>query len=52
MVEITGGAAEVEEQFRSFRDAIDGLLGGLSVEDRRTLERVLPALAARIHEVD
>jgi DNA-binding MarR family transcriptional regulator len=48
MVEITGGATEVEQQFRSFRAAIEGLLGGLSEADRRTLERVLPALVARI----
>jgi DNA-binding MarR family transcriptional regulator len=49
IVEITGGAAEVEQQFRSFRDAIEQLLSQLSIEDRRTLERVLPELAARIH---
>ena len=47
MVEITGGAAAVEDQFGSFRRAIDDLLDGLPEQDRRTLARVLPALEAR-----
>jgi DNA-binding MarR family transcriptional regulator len=50
MVEITGGAAQVEEQFRSFREAIDRLLAGLSGADRQTLARVLTTLEGRIHQ--
>jgi DNA-binding MarR family transcriptional regulator len=52
LVELTGGAAAVEEQFGSFRKAIDGLLAGLSDRERRTLARVLPQLEARIHDGD
>jgi DNA-binding MarR family transcriptional regulator len=52
IVEITGGAAEVEQQFRSFREAIERLLSDLSGADRRMLERVLPELAARIHATE
>jgi DNA-binding MarR family transcriptional regulator len=50
LVEITGGAAAVEDQFASFHEAIDDLLADLSDADRRTLTRVLPRLEARIHE--
>jgi DNA-binding MarR family transcriptional regulator len=52
MIEITGGAAEVEGQIDSFRTVIDGLLAAVSEADRRTLARVLPTLQARIHEPD
>ena len=52
MVEITGGAAAVDEQFTSFRHAIDGLLAGLSESDLRVLERVLPLIEDRIDRSD
>lgn len=48
MIEITGGAAEVEEQFGALRQAIDALLSTVSEEDRRMLARVLPALGRSI----
>jgi DNA-binding MarR family transcriptional regulator len=49
MIEITGGAAEVEEQVGSLRQAIDGLLGTVSEKDRQTLARVLATLEDKIH---
>ena len=48
MIEITGGAAEVEEQVGSLRQAIDGLLGAVSEADRETLARVLATLEGKI----
>jgi DNA-binding MarR family transcriptional regulator len=52
IVELTGGAAAVEEQIGSFRQAIDELLAGLSHSERRVLARVLPELETRIHQGD
>jgi hypothetical protein len=52
IVELTGGAAAVEDQFGSFRQAIEELLAGVSAADRRTVERVLSGLAAKIHQGD
>jgi DNA-binding MarR family transcriptional regulator len=52
MIEITGGAAEVEEQVGSLRQAIDGLLGTVSEDDRETLARVLTTLEGEIHVGD
>ena len=52
MVELTGGAVEVEKQVGSFRHAIDDLVGSLPAADLRTLARVLPLLEDRIHELD
>jgi DNA-binding MarR family transcriptional regulator len=49
MIEITGGAAEVDEQVRSLRQAIDGLLKAVSARDRETLGRVLATLEGEIH---
>jgi DNA-binding MarR family transcriptional regulator len=51
MIEITGGAAEVEEQVGSLRQAIDGLLGSVSQNDRETLARVLATLEGEIHAI-
>jgi DNA-binding MarR family transcriptional regulator len=52
MVELTGGAAAVEEQVDSFRHAIDALLDGSSAADLRTLARVLSALEDRMRETE
>jgi DNA-binding MarR family transcriptional regulator len=48
MVELTGGAASVEERFGSFQRTLRELFDELPEADRRALARVLPRLQARI----
>jgi len=48
MIELTGGAATVKEQFDSFQAAVTGLFADLGEADRRTLVRLLSALEAKI----
>jgi len=48
MIELTEGAATIEEQFESFQAAIEGLFTDLDETDRRTLVRVFSALEAKI----
>src|SRR5258705_10001795 len=48
MIELTEGAATIEEQFESFQAAIERLFTDLDETDRRTLVRVFSALEAKI----
>jgi len=48
MIELTGGAKTVEQQFGAFQRAIVDLFEDLSGGDRATLQRVLASLQARI----
>jgi DNA-binding MarR family transcriptional regulator len=50
MIELTGGATTVQEQFDSFQAALAGLFADLSEADRRALVRLLTRLEARIAE--
>ena len=50
MIELTGGAATVQERFDLFQAAVTGLFADLSDPDRRTLVRLLSALEAKISE--
>jgi len=50
MIELTGGATTVQEQFDSFQAALAGLFAGLSETDRRTLVRLFSTLEAKIAE--
>jgi DNA-binding MarR family transcriptional regulator len=48
MIELTGGASTVEQQFAAFQAAMQGLFGDLTEPDRRTLVRILSGLEQRI----
>ena len=48
MVELTCSSAHVESQFRIFQDSVGALFADLSVDERRTLLRLLTTLRERI----
>jgi DNA-binding MarR family transcriptional regulator len=52
MIELTGGATKVAQQFAAFQGAIESLFEDLSEQDRGALVRVLSSLQARIEAAE